>query len=154
MENVDFIDSSSPKIFKIPNEPAIVINELPPLSSPEPNLVPCAISVVPPENFAGFGEWLEGREVRKLFEDQQFDGKVTQFDEEMGWYRVVYEDGDFEDLEWHELMDVLVPLDVDIPLKTLATNVIKKKKRKFDQKTEKVKAGVRNYGKNKVKKSD
>ncbi|GFP83724.1 dirigent protein 17 [Phtheirospermum japonicum] len=152
MENGDFIDSSSAEIFKIPNEPAIVINELPPLSSPEPNLVPCAISDVLPQEFAGFGEWLEGREVRKLFEDQYFNGKVTQFDEDMGWYRVVYEDGDFEDLEWHELMDVLVPLDVNIPLKTLATKIIKKRQ-KFDQKTEKVKVRARNYGKAKGKES-
>ncbi|KAL3642531.1 hypothetical protein CASFOL_013346 [Castilleja foliolosa] len=152
MENGDFTDLSSSGIFKIPNEPAIVLNELPPLSSPDPNLVPSATSDVLPKKFAGFGEWLEGREVRKLFEDQYFNGKVTQFDEDMCWYRVVYEDGDFEDLEWHELMDVLVPLDVNIPLKTLAANIVKKRQ-ESDQKTENVKARAKKYGKGKGKKS-
>ncbi|KAL6534234.1 hypothetical protein OROHE_013159 [Orobanche hederae] len=148
MENKDdgdFIEPSSTGIFKIPCEPAIVINELPPLSSTMTNLVPCAISDVQPKRFAGFGEWLEGREVRKLFEDEYFDGKVTQFDEETDWYRVVYEDGDFEDLEWHELMEVLVPLDVSIPLKTLAMKIIKKRQKSVS-KTTKGKVRTRNSG--------
>ena len=48
----------------------------------------------------GYG--LVGREVLKLFGGQYYAGKVTEFHEEMGWYRVVaYEDGDSEDVEWH-----------------------------------------------------
>ncbi|KAJ0771520.1 hypothetical protein HanPI659440_Chr07g0270031 [Helianthus annuus] len=76
-----------------------------------------------------FGGLFEGREVQKTFGRKFFNGKVTEFDKETGWYRVVYEDGDFEDLEWHELQEVLIPLDVTIPLKTLVSKVIKKKQK-------------------------
>ena len=36
----------------------------------------------------------------------------------MGWYRWVYEDVDFEDLEWNELEEVLRPLDIIVPLQS------------------------------------
>lgn len=42
---------------------------------------------------------------------QFYNGKVTEFDEAAGWYSVVYDDGDLEDLEWHELQELLQPLD-------------------------------------------
>ncbi|KAF3341868.1 Dirigent protein 17 [Carex littledalei] len=64
----------------------------------EPELDPC------------FGECLEGRKVSKLFGDAYYSGKVAQYNAEANWYRVEYEDGDCEDLYWHELEDVLVPL--------------------------------------------
>ncbi|KAI3474040.1 hypothetical protein Pfo_028828 [Paulownia fortunei] len=154
--NGDFIESSSTEVFEIPGEPAIVINGLPPLLSRDTNLIPCAISDLQPQRLAGFGEWLEGREVQKLFGEHFFNGKVMQFDKEMGWYRVVYEDGDFEDLEWHELMEVLVPLDVNIPLKTLAMKIIKKRQKSV-QKSAKSKVRIRNNcsynGKGKEKES-
>ncbi|KAL0409852.1 UNVERIFIED_CONTAM: Dirigent protein 17 [Sesamum latifolium] len=133
--NADFIESSSAEVFEIPGEPAIVINGLPPLLSRDTDTLPCAVTDSQPQRLAGFGEWLEGREVRKLFGDRLFSGEVTQFDKEMGWYRVVYEDGDFEDLEWHELMEVLVPLDVNIPLKTLAIKIIKKRQKSVQKPT-------------------
>ncbi|KAL0347246.1 UNVERIFIED_CONTAM: Dirigent protein 17 [Sesamum calycinum] len=133
--NVDFIESSSAEVFEIPGEPAIVINGLPPLISRDADTLPCAVTDSQPQKLAVFGEWLEGREVRKLFGDRFFSGEVTQFDKEMGWYRVVYEDGDSEDLEWHELMEVLVPLDVNIPLKTLAIKIIKKRQKSAQKPT-------------------
>lgn len=54
-------------------------------------------------------------------------GKVIEFDGQVGWFKVKYEDGDFEDLEWHELEQVLRPLDITIPLKTIATKVNNRK---------------------------
>ncbi|KAI3915843.1 hypothetical protein MKX01_013299 [Papaver californicum] len=83
---------------------------------------------------AGFGEWLEGREVRKLFGDEFYSGKVKQYDKEAGWYRVVYEDGDSEDLEWNELEEILLPLDIAIPLKSLAMKISKKSEKSTQSK--------------------
>ncbi|CAA0836453.1 Dirigent protein 17 [Striga hermonthica] len=145
-ENGEFTEPSPAGIFKVPGEPAIVINELPPLSSSETDLVvPCDVDDVHPQRFAGFGEWVEGREVRKLFGTNHFNGTVTLFDGETGWYRVVYEDGDFEDLEWEELSEILVPLDVNLPLKTLAMKIVKKRQKSV-QKPGKSKVVGRNNG--------
>ncbi|KAI3890900.1 hypothetical protein MKX03_033285 [Papaver bracteatum] len=82
----------------------------------------------------GFGEWLQGREVRKLFEDEFYTGKVKKYDKEAGWYRVVYEDGDSEDLEWNELEEILLPLDIGIPLKSLAMKISKKSEKRTQKK--------------------
>ncbi|KAL6987506.1 hypothetical protein U1Q18_013250 [Sarracenia purpurea var. burkii] len=117
-------------IFELPGEPAIVINGVPPLPPNNDTLVPCDI-VSGAESYRtpGFGEWLKDREVRKLFGDQFYNGKVTEFDRETGWYRVVYEDGDFEDLEWRELEELLLPLDITVPLKALSLKIIRKRQR-------------------------
>ncbi|CAA3019725.1 Hypothetical predicted protein [Olea europaea subsp. europaea] len=131
--NEDLLESSSTGVFEIPGEPAIVLNGLPPLSSGDDTLIPCAVTSEEPRMLTGFGEWLEGREVQKLFGEQFYNGKVIEFDKEMGWYRVVYEDGDFEDLTWGELQEVLLPLDITIPLKTLAMKVIKKRQKSVNK---------------------
>ncbi|KAI7736795.1 hypothetical protein M8C21_011230, partial [Ambrosia artemisiifolia] len=124
-------DSPTSGIYEIPGEPALVINGVPPVCTSEnDNLILCKVgSDVDSKMSDSFGGWFEGREVQKLFGGGLFNGKVTEFDKETGWYRVVYEDGDFEDLEWHELQEVLIPLDVTIPLKTLASKVIKKRQK-------------------------
>lgn len=121
-------DNPASEIYEIPGEPAIVINGVPPVCTSENDkLILCNVeSGVDSEINESMGAWFEGREVQKLFCGSFYNGKVTEFDQETGWYRVVYEDGDFEDLEWHELQEVLMPLDVTIPLKTLASKVIKK----------------------------
>ena len=107
-----------PSVFEVIGEPAIVIYGVPDVtpggktftaSNSESDDEPC------------FGDWLEGRKIRKLFGGQYYSGKVEKYDTETKWYRVVYEDGDFEDLEWHELEEVLLPLDISIPLKVLAS---------------------------------
>ncbi|KAD5961788.1 hypothetical protein R6Q59_014670 [Mikania micrantha] len=128
---VDNPDSPTSGIFAIPGEPALVINGVPPVcASGHDNLILGEVeSNVDSKINESFGVWFEGREVQKLFGGRLFNGKVTEFDKETGWYRVVYEDGDFEDLEWHELQEVLMPLDVTIPLKTLASKVIKKRQK-------------------------
>lgn len=120
-------ESSLTGVFELPGEPAVVINGVPEMPSID-NAIVLSNSASDGESpgDAGFGEWLEGREVRKLFGEQYYSGTVTQFDKENGWYRVEYEDGDFEDLDWHELEEVLLPLDISIPLKTLAMRVVKK----------------------------
>ncbi|KAH9608920.1 hypothetical protein KSS87_002775 [Heliosperma pusillum] len=126
----------TPCIFELPGEPAVVINGVPDL--PLDGYVTTGAKSLDEDRSAklstatescrntGFGEWLEGREVQKLFDDKYYKGVVTEFDKDTGWYRVVYEDGDFEDLEWHELQDLLQPLDITVPLKSLALKIIRK----------------------------
>uniref|UniRef100_A0A251UBF0 PTM/DIR17-like Tudor domain-containing protein n=2 Tax=Helianthus annuus TaxID=4232 RepID=A0A251UBF0_HELAN len=127
----DNTDSPTSGIYEIPGEPALVINGVPPVCTSEnDNIILCKVeNNIDSKMSESFGGWFEGREVQKSFGRKLFNGKVTEFDKETGWYRVVYEDGDFEDLEWHELQEVLIPLDVTIPLKTLASKVIKKKQK-------------------------
>ncbi|CAD5326144.1 unnamed protein product [Arabidopsis thaliana] len=100
--------SHPPGIFEIPGEPAVVINGVP--DEPQTD---CMIAKDEPISSVtvGSGEWLEGREVRKFFLGRYYSGTVTKFDKQSGWYRVEYEDGDSEDLDWSELEEVLLPLD-------------------------------------------
>ncbi|KAL4348990.1 hypothetical protein GQ457_17G009870 [Hibiscus cannabinus] len=116
---------SEPMVYEIRGEPAVVINGV-------PKMDPNCISLVPSNPIKeedgsrkekGCGEWLEGREVQKLFGGKYYQGRVIQFDKETGWYRVEYEDGDSEDLDWVELEQVLLPVDIGVPLKTLALKV-------------------------------
>lgn len=124
------IDSSSTGVFEIPGEPAIVINGVPDVCLINDTFAPSnATAVAESDENKGFGEWLEGREVQKLFGEQYYSGVVTEYDKEAGWYRVVYEDGDFEDLDWNELEEVLRPLDIMVPLKTLALKTIRRAKK-------------------------
>ncbi|XP_057971826.1 dirigent protein 17-like isoform X2 [Malania oleifera] len=121
------LESSSTGVFELLGEPAVVINGVPSASPGDFSIVPCETTNDAKScRDTDFGEWLEGREVRKLFGKQFYTGVVTKFDKETGWYRVVYEDGDFEDLEWHELEEVLLSLDINVPLKTLALKMIKR----------------------------
>ncbi|XP_055809224.1 dirigent protein 17-like [Solanum dulcamara] len=127
-------ESLVPGVFEIPGEPAVVINGLPPVSSSADTIFSCPI-ITDAESHknASFSQWFVGREVRKFFGDQYYYGKVIEFDGEVGWFRVKYEDGDIEDLEWHELEQVLRPLDITIPLKTVATKVNKIKQRSIQK---------------------
>ncbi|POO02461.1 hypothetical protein TorRG33x02_014450 [Trema orientale] len=121
------IDSFSTGVFEIPGEPAIIINGVPDVCAANDNFAPSnTIGVAESDGNKGFGEWLEGREVQKLFGEHYYSGVVTEYDKEEGWYRVVYEDGDSEDLDWNELEEVLLPLDIMVPLKTLALKTIRR----------------------------
>lgn len=120
-------ESSSTGIFKLPGEPAIVINGVPNVSAIDSTpVLGNTVNDAERNRNTAFGDWLEGRVVQKLFGNQYFSGVVTEFDKEAGWYRVVYEDGDFEDLDWHELEEVLQPLDITVPLRSLALKTNKK----------------------------
>lgn len=132
--NDDSEESLLPGVFEILGEPAVVINGLPPVSSNADINFPCPI-VTDAESHknSSFGQWLVGREVRKFFGDNYYRGKVIEFDGEVGWFRVKYEDGDIEDLEWHELEQVLQPLDITIPLITVATKVNKRKQKSIQE---------------------
>ncbi|KAG6502755.1 hypothetical protein ZIOFF_035042 [Zingiber officinale] len=101
-------------------EPAIIIDGVPPLPPDSVKICGEASTHVGSTFDPCFGEWLEGRKVHKLFGDHYFSGIVVKYDSESNWYRVIYEDGDSEDLEWHELEEILLPLDISIPLTTLA----------------------------------
>ncbi|XP_010253420.1 PREDICTED: dirigent protein 17-like [Nelumbo nucifera] len=121
------LEDLSASIYEIPGEPAVVINGVPNVTQSENDVLNFdSLHNAEPKRDIGLGEWLEGREVRKLFGEQFYSGLVTKFDKETGWYRVVYEDGDFEDLEWHELEEVIQPLDITVPLKTLTLRISKK----------------------------
>ncbi|KAH7525168.1 hypothetical protein FEM48_Zijuj06G0196300 [Ziziphus jujuba var. spinosa] len=138
MENIrkeQGIDSSSTGVFQILGEPAIVINGVPDISSNVGLNVSNTVSGGVESSGAGstastdFGEWWEGREVQKMFGNKYYSGLVTEYDKETGWFRVVYDDGDFEDLDQHELEEVLLPLDVMVPLKALALKTVRKSKK-------------------------
>ncbi|MED6182896.1 Dirigent protein 17 [Stylosanthes scabra] len=120
-------------VFEIPGEPAIVINGVPAIilsdKTDSVNDDASGGTVEEAHTPLDLGEWFEGREVRKWFMGRYYSGTVVEFDKQTGWYRVLYEDGDSEDLEWHELEEVLVPLDVTMTLKALALRVVKKGKK-------------------------
>lgn len=114
-------------VFELPGEPAVVINGVPPaVNNGDNSTLRETVNDIESQKETIFGEWLVGRKVQKLFEQKLYNGKVTKFEKESGWYRIHYDDGDFEDLEWHELKELLLPLDITVPLKTLASKVIKK----------------------------
>ncbi|XP_011621622.1 uncharacterized protein LOC18429552 isoform X1 [Amborella trichopoda] len=54
-----------------------------------------------------------GRKVRKKFGRKKYLGDVVSYDSGTHWFRVLYEDGDVEDLEREELKEILLPLDGD-----------------------------------------
>lgn len=127
MEKTESIKQEAPPlpqgIFEIPGEPAVVINGVPDESQTD-----CMLAKDEPLSSAGTvgsGEWLEGRQVRKFFLGQYYSGTVTKFDRETGWYMVEYEDGDSEELDWPELEEVLLPLDVTVPLRSVSLWIIK-----------------------------
>ena len=123
-------NTSAARIFELPGEPAIVINGVPEITSSNSNTAVCnASSVIETQRKSGFGEWLEGRQVQKWFLGRYYLGVVTEYDKYTGWYRVYYEDGDSEDLDWKELEGILLPLDVTVSLKTMAQRIVRKNKK-------------------------
>lgn len=127
-ENQKDLNASATRVYQLPGEPAIVINGVPDCGG---GAAPClnAAATVETNLNSGFGEWFVGREIRKLFMGKCYKGTVTEYDKESGWYRILYEDGDAEDLDWKELEEVLLPMDVAISLKGLTQKVIKKNKK-------------------------
>ena len=129
MDNTVSIKEEAPQplpleIFEIPGEPAVVINGVP----DEPQTDSMIAKDEPKPSSAatvGCGEWLEGREVRKFFLGQYYSGTVTKFDKGTGWYMVEYEDGDSEELDWSELEEVLLPMDVTVPLRSISLWILK-----------------------------
>ncbi|XP_020212664.1 dirigent protein 17 [Cajanus cajan] len=123
-------NASAAGIHELPGEPAIVINGVPDIIPSDCTVAPhnasCKVETHVP---SGLGEWFEGREVRKWFMGRYYSGIVTEFDKDSGWYRVHYEDGDSEDLDWHELEEVLLPLDVTISLKALTQKIVRNGKK-------------------------
>ena len=53
------------------------------------------------------GAELVGSRVKKWFETKYYNGTVTAFDEEHKWYKVMYDDGDKEEMNLKELREVL-----------------------------------------------
>ncbi|KAE8692467.1 Dirigent protein 17 [Hibiscus syriacus] len=135
MEKKSEEGESEPEVYEIRGEPAVVINGVPKIDPNCSSLVP-SNSIKEdgePRKEKGCGEWLEGREVQKLFGGKYYHGKVIQFDKETGWYTVEYEDGDSEDLDWVELEEVLLPVDIGVPLKTVALKVMNNKQKDGQQ---------------------
>lgn len=121
-------DSETAFIIKVDREPAIIINGVPDLPSDSTAGSQSIVkNDVEPQVDPRFGEFLEGRKVWKLFGDTHYVGKVAKYDSESNWYSIIYADGDQEDLEWHELEEILLPLDITVPLKTLVMDKCKLK---------------------------
>lgn len=129
METVDGKqDSETTFIIKVHREPAIIINGIPDLPSDSTAGSQALVKIdTKPQVDPHFGEWLEGRKVQKLFGDTHYVGKVAKYDSESNWYNIIYDDGDQEDLEWCELEEILMPLDITVPLKTLVMDKCKLK---------------------------
>lgn len=132
-KNQQELNASAAKVYELPGETAVVINGVPDLpadcggSGTAPPLNPS--SSVETNLNSSLGEWFVGREIRKLFMGKNYLGKVTEYDKESGRYKVLYEDGDEKDLDWKELEEVLLPLDVKISLKTLTQRFIRNSKK-------------------------
>lgn len=121
-------ESDSTPVSEVIGEPAVLINGLPGTTPGYTTTIQDTVENPEPETGPCCGELFEGRNIRKLFGDRYYLGKVEKYDKETKWYRVVYEDGDFEDLDWHELEEVLLPLDISIPLPTIASHGRKSEK--------------------------
>ncbi|KAH0752117.1 hypothetical protein KY285_005265 [Solanum tuberosum] len=136
-----------PGVFDIPGEPAVVINGLPPVSSSVDTFSPLATVTDAAEESLDsvIGPWFEGREVRKLFGNKYYYGEITEFDGEVGRFKVKYENGNVEELEWNELDQVFQPLNLNIPLATISTESIRRKQRSI-QKSGKSEGGTTNEG--------
>jgi hypothetical protein len=57
---------------------------------------------------AADGFALVGRTVEKEFDGETFSGRVTSFEPAVEWYRVVYSDGDEEEVDIDVLKGILV----------------------------------------------
>ncbi|CAK8543771.1 unnamed protein product [Lathyrus sativus] len=123
-------NASATEVYAVPGEPAVVINGVPEIVGASSIVPSCdALSVFEKDGNMGLGDWFIGRDIQKLFMGSYYSGKVTEYDKETGWYRVKYEDGDTEDLDWLELKEVLRPMDVTVSLKTLVNKVIRNRKK-------------------------
>ncbi|WMV51421.1 hypothetical protein MTR67_044806 [Solanum verrucosum] len=123
-------ESLVPGVFEIPGEPVVVINGLPPVSSSVDTFSPLTTVTDAAESLdTVIGPWFEGREVRKLFGNKYYYGEITEFDGEVGRFKVKYENGNVEELEWNEFDQVLQPLNLNIPLAIISTESIRRKKR-------------------------
>lgn len=117
-------------VYELRGEPAIVINGVPDIPTCDNALALCnSLNDEKLLGSTGFGEWLEGRVVNKMFGDRYYYGVIIEYDKVTGWYRVEYEDGDFEDLDWHALEQVLLPMDITVPLKALALKTLKRSRK-------------------------
>ncbi|KAI4331730.1 hypothetical protein MLD38_029885 [Melastoma candidum] len=123
---------SDPRIIKIPREPAVVMNEIPTSGTypyPSPSL-PESMKEWEAPRFGQFGEWMEGREVRKVYQGRYQEGMVGKYEPKTGWYRVVYREGQWEDVEWEELEGIVNPIDVSVSLRSLASRVARRGQKK------------------------
>merc|ERR1712176_360158 len=53
------------------------------------------------------GKELEGRKVVKHFDGVPYSGVVKRYTKKQDWYRIVYSDGDLEDLDYRSLSEIL-----------------------------------------------
>lgn len=65
------------------------------------------------ENMHAEGNDLVGRKIRKKFGRKFFEGEVVEYDSELNWYKVVYEDGDEEELDAREVKRMLLLDEVE-----------------------------------------
>ncbi|KAH0722758.1 hypothetical protein KY290_005406 [Solanum tuberosum] len=142
--NDDKEESLVPGVFEIPGELDVVINWLPPISSSVDTFSPLPTVTDAAEESLDtvIGPWFEGSEVRKLFGNKYYYGEITEFDGEVGRFKVKYENGNVEELEWNELDQVLQLLNLNISLATIST----RRKQRSIQKSGKSEGGTTNEG--------
>ncbi|KAF8394348.1 hypothetical protein HHK36_020556 [Tetracentron sinense] len=64
------------------------------------------------DNVLEDGKNIIGRLVTKVFGGDSYVGVVVNYDSESGWFKVAYEDGDEEEIEREELVQILAPPEV------------------------------------------
>ena len=52
--------------------------------------------------------------VRKIFDDEIYVGKVQKYDSDTKWYKIVYEDGDEEEMTEDEVRHYLIKREENI----------------------------------------
>ncbi|MCO5571173.1 hypothetical protein L7F22_024907 [Adiantum nelumboides] len=66
---------------------------------------------VNPDSMLEAGKDLLGMKVKKEFDNKLFEGKVAKYEPELNWYKVVYEDGDEEELDLKEVRRLVAEVD-------------------------------------------
>ncbi|GAQ91245.1 hypothetical protein KFL_007510020 [Klebsormidium nitens] len=69
----------------------------------------------------GPGQEVVGKPVRKKFGNKFFSGTVENYDPAEKWYKVTYEDGDTEEVDWAELSKLVANAEAKSPAKRKAT---------------------------------
>ncbi|KAI5082104.1 hypothetical protein GOP47_0001847 [Adiantum capillus-veneris] len=65
------------------------------------------------ESMLEAGKDLVGMKVKKKFGNEFFEGKVVEYEPDLNWYKVMYEDGDEEELDLKEVRKLVSEVDDD-----------------------------------------
>eukprot|EP00250_Pteridium_aquilinum_P016036 c22908_g1_i3 orf=291-1838(-) len=82
---------------------------------------------------------IKGRKVVKKFGRKNYEGEVVDYDAENQWFKVVYEDGDEEDLELVEVKEILLTEDTSANTSTAKRKRLHREGGDLDQQARKPK---------------